>query len=716
MIVVVLLCVTMPTKYSGAETSKDEEESIVEEVRSVLEEELENFDSGLDCNRLMELAKDIVDTRPTTEWEPALNFLVTCALQEPSNAAPRWNLAVILLEMDHVDESLEFMDHALTLDQSNLEYLKSGGMFLSRIGLHSKVISCLEHYLEVALRVPSWEQLLASISVQREDEWMFLYDAGDDVVEILEILQTAYLHEFSLIKAGYLYKIIIGLKGDEVNMSLLISYSFFAFNLGDLLTGIKYLRLFTERQYVMKGYGDLVQAYEVVTAHSLRLFTAGFDSQIISIGKNLLIGGDLVWDELVYNCELTSQDYFNYTIRVLQSELRRILIKCVLVQNVIKNLIDGGAVVYAENIFGWTPLLHASALGSVDVVNILLKNRADPQSRTVLAHTSLHVAAMKGTFDVISPIIQGGLKPDEVDYFNRTALHVACMHGWSAVGMAESLGQKLPLNCPPRPVYRPPPKLLSYGGWLSSSLTLPKELTSERCDFDVLGTTDIQTFVFDYLALQRPVIIRNATSIHSMKRLHQLWQRNKFMHEYGALVFNEVKIPNFDPSTTKTSIKSFMEKMELFQEENRHLPIESIPHPNYTSEILPDDSPLLKEFMLPGVLDEELIRINPLKIQFYLGPPLSGTPVHFQKNTWNILIYGQKRWFLYPPNRAFYSKEHVWDWWKWSYRKSPDALECVQYPGDLVFVPDMWGHAEINLREGIGMASEFIYGSSEFSI
>ena len=52
------------------------------------------------------------------------------------------------------------------------------------------------------------------------------------------------------------------------------------------------------------------------------------------------------------------------------------------------------------------------------------------------------------------------------------------------------------------------------------------------------------------------------------------------------------------------------------------------------------------------------------KLQFYLGPTLSGSPVHFHRNTWNILVYGQKCLFLYPPDKAFYSIQHVWDWWR----------------------------------------------------
>jgi hypothetical protein len=56
---------------------------------------------------------------------------------------------------------------------------------------------------------------------------------------------------------------------------------------------------------MMEGYGDSMQAYNIIMAHSLQLLMAGFDSQILSIGKNLLMAGDLVWEELVYNCKLS---------------------------------------------------------------------------------------------------------------------------------------------------------------------------------------------------------------------------------------------------------------------------------------------------------------------------------------------------------------------------------------------------------------------------
>ena len=701
---------------SGVDTSwmsKDEERELDE-----LEEIYIN--SGLNCQQLMDGAKAILDKRPKEEWDHALDLLATCALQEPENAAPRWNLAVVLDQLGREEEALNFLDEAIDLDPYNVEYLKTGGAMLSRKGYHSEAIRCLERFLAQSLRVPRWDELLATISVQREDEWSFLYEV-EDIVHVLELLQTSYLSEKKLIKAGYLYKILIGLKGENVELELLTAYSFFAFGLGDCATGIHYLRLYTEKQYVMQGYGDVNQAYDVVTAHSLRLFTAGFDSNIVNIGKNLLMAGQVVWDELEFNCELTKEDYFNYSTIVKQSDLRKTFIRCIKVQNIVSQLLEDGAAVYAENIFGWTPLLHSSALGSSDVVKQLLKHHADAQARTVIAHTSLHVAAFRGSYKVVEPLVQSGLRPSEKDYFNRTAIDVACLHRWSADGMAKVLHTRLPHLCPSPVLYSPAPKLSPQGGWLNSGVPLPLQLTKERCDFDVMSETDIDQFVFDYLALQRPVLVRNATNSHILKKVYQTWQRNKFEQEFGKLSFTEVEIPyaeSFGYSSSKeTTIKAFMAKLKKYHFEAKEQgDINYIHNPTYIFETVNPQSPLLANFNPPDILNPDLTHISTMKTQFYLGPPLSGAPVHFHRNAWNVLIYGEKRWFVYPPDRAFYSKQHVWEWWRETYKNRPDALECVQHPGDMVFIPDMWGHGVINLRESVGVASEFVYGASEFSI
>ena len=34
-------------------------------------------------------------------------------------------------------------------------------------------------------------------------------------------------------------------------------------------------------------------------------------------------------------------------------------------------------------------------------------------------------------------------------------------------------------------------------------------------------------------------------------------------------------------------------------------------------------------------------------------------------------------------------------------------MTCTQQPGDIMFVPSLWGHGTINLKQSIGVAHEF---------
>ena len=165
------------------------------------------------------------------------------------------------------------------------------------------------------------------------------------------------------------------------------------------------------------------------------------------------------------------------------------------------------------------------------MVRTLFENRADPASRSGLGHTPLHIAAMRGSFDSIPVLLEAGVPLDEVDYFKRSPLQIACLHGWSAKRFAESLKQNLPDGCLQNPTYYPPPKLSMFGGWLPGNFPVPTALSTGRCDFDVMGVADAKVFLYAYLSLQQPVIVRNTSSSHALKKLYNLWHRGRLARE-----------------------------------------------------------------------------------------------------------------------------------------------------------------------------------------
>jgi ribosomal protein L16 Arg81 hydroxylase len=89
----------------------------------------------------------------------------------------------------------------------------------------------------------------------------------------------------------------------------------------------------------------------------------------------------------------------------------------------------------------------------------------------------------------------------------------------------------------------------------------------------------------------------------------------------------------------------------------------------------------------------------------------AGSPMHYHMAALNTLVYGRKHWTLLPPRDAVYSATPVR---RWHALGGPARLraegravfECVQQPGDLLYVPDHWGHAVLNLQPAVGFAAE----------
>lgn len=67
---------------------------------------------------------------------------------------------------------------------------------------------------------------------------------------------------------------------------------------------------------------------------------------------------------------------------------------------------------------------------------------------------------------------------------------------------------------------------------------------------------------------------------------------------------------------------------------------------------------------------------------------------------------GRKRWVLLEPAEAMVSTTPT-SRLDWDGRWPPSARQCVQGPGDLMYVPSMYAHAVVNLDDVVSVAVEF---------
>ena len=624
------------------------------------------------------------------------------------------------------------MEEMLSQDPVNYEVLFNHAVKMHEDKRYPQCIELMEHYLQLRLGLTSWMKLVESIIDQREDEWSFLYDIGYNVTTYLDMILLCYLKEFRVTEVRLMYRLIIGLKGAVNAAQHTKAYSNFALGVGDVWTALEQTRLNTVQLFVDAGLGDEYNAHKVVTAHGVRLFGAGFTMHINTITRNLLVRKHEVWSLLKEACKLEHDPLIRSSVtysKVYFREIADIYASCVLHQDVLRRLVESGGVVYSANRFGWVPLLQAAFLGEERILKEMLAVGADPLAKTELGHNVLHILTMHGGYSALSSLRNAGLVLDDTDYFNRTALDIACLQGqWSAEPLVQALGMQLPPNCPSKPVFHQGGQSVSNGGWLPSHVALPPELTDNRCDFDAVVDLTAESFLYDYLILQRPVLVRNALNSSLVSSFLQRWERNNFESIFGDVSLRVGIIPlasQLGQPERRIQISSLLPATKDLHTKKRPHSGKDTPYAADAFELIAYssvgfDSPFLEGFEVPPVLDSNTTYILYESIlgYVYIGTALGGFNMAFGKQAWDLLVYGQKRWFLLPPADAYFATEQPWMWWKNVYRAREEggALECVQRSGDLLFIPELWSRASIHLRESVGILQEFVHGATEFSI
>ncbi|XP_056262789.1 jmjC domain-containing protein 8 [Pseudoliparis swirei] len=93
-------------------------------------------------------------------------------------------------------------------------------------------------------------------------------------------------------------------------------------------------------------------------------------------------------------------------------------------------------------------------------------------------------------------------------------------------------------------------------------------------------------------------------------------------------------------------------------------------------------------------------------LSFGIAGPGSGVPFHWHGPGFSEVIYGRKRWFLYPPHQEphFHPNRTTLSWVTETYPQLPEAeapLECTISPGEVLYFPDRWWHATLNLETSV---------------
>jgi Cupin-like domain len=97
-------------------------------------------------------------------------------------------------------------------------------------------------------------------------------------------------------------------------------------------------------------------------------------------------------------------------------------------------------------------------------------------------------------------------------------------------------------------------------------------------------------------------------------------------------------------------------------------------------------------------------------LSFGIGNSGSGVSWHVHGPGFSEAVHGRKHWVLQQSTPVFHPDQTSYNWMHYNYSSMSPAerpLECTLYPGDMVYFPDMWWHATINLDDYTAFISTF---------
>jgi len=194
-------------------------------------------------------------------------------------------------------------------------------------------------------------------------------------------------------------------------------------------------------------------------------------------------------------------------------------------------------------------------------------------------------------------------------------------------------------------------------------------------------------------AYDAPVVIK----VSSLRNNHftRLSRRDHLLSKWGD---TEVKLSSANThsyGTKDVTLRQYIETM-IEPQDPKALANETFYWFGYNDMV--EWKEFFDKYQLPPY---ELPQHSPA-LSFGLAGPGSGVPFHFHGPGFAETLHGRKRWFLTPHHvqPEFNPNKTTLRWWIDDYKriaKEIDLYECTLYPGEIIYFPDRWWHATLNL-------------------
>ncbi len=403
-----------------------------------------------------------------------------------------------------------------------------------------------------------------------------------------------------------------------------------------------------------------------------------------------------------------------------------------MINKVAKWLLAAEVSMNQQDTYGNTPLMVAVIGGLTSLVEFYLVNGADPNVSNHDLRSPLHFAAALGHTEILGLLMRHGGNPNLAD-----------RRGVIPMNIIKNPGPILPddalkyLNITQRPVKKIERKVnpelspeskegwkAGSGGWGVDRLKGYEE--DVECEIDQYWAHEItgKDIFHNYLLHSSPVLIRGLLddwevldSFHPDTLIKKHGQQRvqvsdiPYANKYGGAGSQEMTLQEYIEEMIDHRIVGGKYPWYVFKGHPISNGDSEKPESLVKYKECPTPPMIQEAFSLYGQhVEKDKERELFVNAQWALGGEGTGAPVHFHNSAWNALIYGAKKWVIYPPHLMIMSNKQILDYFETDmveYRdRGVKPHTCVQLAGDVMIIPESWGHGVLNIQESVAIATE----------
>jgi len=246
--------------------------------------------------------------------------------------------------------------------------------------------------------------------------------------------------------------------------------------------------------------------------------------------------------------------------------------------------------------------------------------------------------------------------------------------------------------------------IVEEGGWVTYKRDILVD--SGPCNIPIIDANTVSQAEFlQRYAYRTPVLIRNGSNSSSDDdvngRFREACQRENLLRDWGHATVTLSSANTHSYGTKEVPLSHYIQHM-VGPQNLKTLANETYYFFGY------NDMEEWKDFFALYRLPPYGLPGHTHALSFGLAGPGSGVPFHFHGPGFAETLHGRKRWFLTPPPPQkppeFNPNMTTLQWFLEDYNRVSqqiDISECTVSPGEIIYFPDRWWHATLNLDTAV---------------